>query len=80
METALGASELGYDVYGLMDAAGDTSPERHNYGVQRMLRSGITPLTWMSLASEWMNGWAAPAESFAEETGKYSAILSYLSR
>lgn len=80
-ETALGALDLGYDVYCLMDAAGDTSKERHAYGVHRMLKAGITPVTWMSLASEWMNGWAVPAESRADETpGKNTAMLEYLAR
>ena len=25
-------------------------PGRHNYGVHRMLKAGVTPITWMSLA------------------------------
>ncbi len=80
-ETAIHAIDYGYDVYGLIDACGDTSQERHNYGVHRMLKAGVTPITWMSLASEWMNGWAEPADSDTEEmAGKYTAMLSYLSR
>ena len=80
-ETAIHAIDYGYDVYGLIDACGDTSQERHNYGVHRMLKAGVTPITWMSLASEWMNGWAEPADSDSEEmAGKYTAMLSYLSR
>jgi hypothetical protein len=42
----------------------------------------VTPITWMSLASEWMNGWAVPAESDyrGEFTGKYNTMLTYLAR
>src|SRR5512133_611714 len=61
-ETAINAVEAGYDVFGLIDACGDISQERHNYGVHRMLKAGVTPITWMSLASEWMNGWVDPAD------------------
>jgi nicotinamidase-related amidase len=78
-ETAIGATEKGYDVFCLIDAAGDISTERHNDGLKRMRRAGVTPITWMSLASEWMNGWAAPAENYRGEfPGKYNAMLSYL--
>jgi nicotinamidase-related amidase len=81
-ETAIHAVNEGYDVFGLIDACGDTSHERHNYGVHRMLKAGITPITWMSLASEWMNGWVDPTggELSDEIFGKYNAMLNYLSR
>jgi nicotinamidase-related amidase len=81
-ETASMAVREGYDVYVLIDACGDKSGERHNYGVQRMLKAGVTPITWMSLASEWMNGWADPVigEMNQEAFGKYNVMLSYLSR
>lgn len=81
-ETALSAIREDYDVYGLIDACGDTSAERHNYGVHRMLKAGLTPITWMSLASEWMNGWAEPAESETDymSGSKYNVMLTYLSR
>lgn len=79
-ETALGAIKEGYDVFGLIDACGDTSIERHNFGVHRMLKAGLNPITWMSLASEWMNGWADPMENDSDEvTGKYNFMLSHLS-
>jgi nicotinamidase-related amidase len=81
-ETATGAIGKGYDVFCLIDAAGDTSPERHNNGLRRMRSAGVTPITWMSLASEWMNGWSLTAESdsYGEFPGKYNAMLSYLAR
>jgi nicotinamidase-related amidase len=81
-ETAIQALMQGYDVYGLIDACGDTSNERHNFGVNRMLKAGVTPITWMSLASEWMNEWAGPtADDISEEVfGKFNTMLSYLSK
>jgi nicotinamidase-related amidase len=81
-ETAIRAARERYDVFGLIDACGDISPESHNAGVQRMLKAGITPITWMSLTSEWMNGWLDPSggEASVEYFGKYNAMLSYLSR
>jgi nicotinamidase-related amidase len=34
--TALHAVKEGYDVYGLMDAAGDSTHDAHKYGIKRM--------------------------------------------
>lgn len=81
-ETALHAISAGYDVFGLVDACGDISHERHNYGVHRMLKAGMTPITWMSLASEWMNGWADPSEGELSDEifGKYNAMMTYLTK
>lgn len=80
-ETALHAVREGYDVYGLVDACGDISQERHNYGVNRMLKAGITPITWLSLASEWMNGWSPADGDITDELyGKYNIMLSNMSR
>jgi nicotinamidase-related amidase len=78
-ETALSAIAAGYDVYGLIDACGDTTSERHNNGLHRMLSAGLTPITWMSLASEWMNAWADGEDNY-EMTGKYNAMLSCLTK
>lgn len=82
METTTHAIKEGYDVFGLIDACGDISHDRHNYGVHRMLKAGVTPITWMSLASEWMNGWADPQEGEVpgEIPGKYTVMLSYLAK
>jgi nicotinamidase-related amidase len=78
-ETAMGAVKEGYDVFGLIDGCGDTTTEKQNYGVHLILKAGVTPITWMSLASEWMNGWVEPAETELTEE-KYNAMLSFLSK
>jgi len=58
--TALHALRDGYEVYGLMDAAGDSTPDAHRYGVKRMFQAGVTPITVESLVSEWMHDWTNP--------------------
>lgn len=58
--TALHAIRDGYEVYGLMDAAGDSTPDAHKYGIKRMLQAGVIPITVESLVSEWMHDWANP--------------------
>lgn len=78
-QTAIEAVKEGYDVFGLIDGCGDITTDKQNYGVHLILKSGVTPITWMSLASEWMNGWVEPAENEITEE-KYSAMLSYLSK
>lgn len=58
--TALHALRDGYEVYGLMDAAGDSTPDAHRYGIKRMFQAGVTPITVESLISEWLHDWANP--------------------
>jgi len=76
--TAIHGLREGFDVYGLMDAGGDASPEAHTYAIQRMIQVGIVPITWMPLVSEWMHDWANPkAEELRKEVyGRYDVILS----
>lgn len=65
------------DVYGLMDAAGDSTPDAHKYGIKRMLQAGVIPMTWETITSEWMHDWANPksGELMKEVYGKYDAVL-----
>jgi hypothetical protein len=67
----------GFDVYGLIDAAGDDSSDAHKYGVQRMLQVGVVPITVVALVSEWMHDWANPkaGELKKEVYSKYDAML-----
>jgi len=58
--TAIHAIRDGYEVYGLIDAAGDSTPEAHKYGIERMLQVGVVPLTLEALVSEWMHDWSNP--------------------
>ncbi|MCJ7445902.1 MAG: isochorismatase family protein [Methanotrichaceae archaeon] len=53
--TALHALNEGYEVYGLIDAAGDSTVDAHKYAVKRMLQAGVLPITLESLVSEWMH-------------------------
>ncbi|MGB9428919.1 MAG: isochorismatase family protein [Gammaproteobacteria bacterium] len=76
--TAIHGLREGFDIYGLIDAAGDASLDAHNYGVERMLQAGVVPTTWMPLVSEWMHDWANPkaADLKKEVYGRYDAMLS----
>jgi len=58
--TTLHGIREGFEVYGLIDAAGDATADAHTYGVQRMIQAGVSPITWMPLVSEWMHDWANP--------------------
>jgi nicotinamidase-related amidase len=75
--TALHALKEGYEVYGLMDAAGDSTVDAHNYGVKRMLQAGVIPITLESLVSEWMHDWNNPkaGELVKEVYSKYGAMI-----
>jgi nicotinamidase-related amidase len=75
--TALHALKEGYEVYGLIDAAGDSTQEAHEYGVKRMLQAGVIPITLESLVSEWMHDWTNPkaGELVKEVYSKYGAMI-----
>ena len=75
--TALHALKDGYEVYGLMDAAGDSTSDAHEYGIKRMLQAGVIPITVESLVSEWMHDWGNPkaGELVKEVYSKYGAMI-----
>lgn len=75
--TALHALKENFDVYGLIDAAGDSVPDAHEYGVKRMLQAGVIPITLVQLTSEWMHDWANPkaGDLIREVYSKYDAML-----
>ena len=75
--TALHALREGYEVYGLIDAAGDSTLDAHKYGVKRMLQAGVIPITLESLVSEWMHDWTnlKSGELVKEVYSKYGAMI-----
>lgn len=77
--TAIQALRQGYEVYGLMDAAGDSTPEAHKYGIKRMLQVDVVPVTVEALVSEWMHDWNNPkaSELVAEVFTKYGAMIGW---
>jgi nicotinamidase-related amidase len=76
-DTAIHGVREGFDVYGVMDAAGDWNADTHTYGVQRMVQAGVVPTTWMPTVSEWMHDWGNPkADQLKQEVyGRYDCIL-----
>jgi nicotinamidase-related amidase len=56
--TALDALREGYEVYPVVDAIGGTSPEAHRAGLDRVIRAGGQPISWVSLAVELQRDWA----------------------
>ena len=75
--TALHGVKEGLGVYGLMDAAGDSTPEAHKYGIKRMLQAGVVPITLETLVSEWMHDWDNPksGELVKEVYSKTGAMI-----
>ncbi|SDF40799.1 Nicotinamidase-related amidase [Lentzea fradiae] len=53
LQTALGAVRAGYETYVVVDASASTSREAHDVAVQRMVLSGVVPVTWWSVAAEF---------------------------
>lgn len=75
--TALHGLREGMEVYGLVDAAGDSTKDAHKYGIKRMMQAGVVPITWETLTSEWMHDWGNPkvADLKKEVYNKYDAVL-----
>lgn len=75
--TAIHGVREGLDVYGLMDAGGDASPDAHKYGVKRMLQAGVVPITCLALISEWMHDWGNPkaGELKQKAYGKFDVLM-----
>jgi nicotinamidase-related amidase len=64
---ALDALREAYEVYPVVDAIGGTSPEAHRAGLDRVMRAGGQPISWVSLAGELLRDWARPqAAAIAE--------------
>lgn len=76
--TAIRGLREGFDVFGVMDAAGSESPDAHNTAVQRMIQAGVVPCTWMQTVSEWMNNWNNPkaGELVKNVYSKHSAFFA----
>jgi nicotinamidase-related amidase len=55
---ALDALQEGYEVYPVVDAIGGTSLEAHRAGLERVVKAGAQPISWVSLACELQRDWA----------------------
>ncbi len=58
---AIQAAGEGYDVFAVTDASGGATAEAHDMAVRRMVAAGVTPITWLAVASEWQRDWAREA-------------------
>jgi nicotinamidase-related amidase len=77
--TALHALKEGYEVYGLMDAAGDSTSDAHKFGIKRMIQAGVIPITVESLVSEWMHDWGNPkvGDLVKEVYSRYGYMIGF---
>ena len=55
---ALDALRQGFEVFPVVDAVGGTSPEAHRAGLERIVKAGAQPISWVSLACELQRDWA----------------------
>lgn len=65
--TALHGLRAGYDVFGVVDAAGGESRDSHNMAVLRMIQAGVVPVTWEQVVAEWMKTWKNPKAAQIEQ-------------
>jgi nicotinamidase-related amidase len=76
--SAIRGVKEGFEVFGVMDAAGSESPVAHNMAIERMIQAGVVPCTWMQVVSEWMNNWGNPksGELVEKVYSKYSGFFN----
>ncbi len=58
---AIHALNDGYTVYAVTDASGGTTREAHDMAVQRMVQSGVVPITSGVVMAEFQRDWAREA-------------------
>ena len=77
--TTLHAVREGMTVYVIIDAAGDSTLNAHDYGISRMLHAGVIPVTLEALVSEWMHDWGNPkaGDLVKKVYSKYGAMMGF---
>ncbi len=65
---ALSALDQGFEVYVIADACGDVSAEAHDRAMDRMVQSGVRPLTSVQYLLELQRDWGR-SETYAATTG-----------
>ena len=76
-------AEGGYEIFMVADASGGTSPEAHEYAMQRMIQAGVVPMTWQQVLLEWQRDWAhretydAVMDIVREFSGAYGMGVDY---
>ncbi|SCG56902.1 Nicotinamidase-related amidase [Micromonospora echinaurantiaca] len=54
----LSALHQGYEVYVVADASGGVTPAAHEHALDRMIRAGAVPVTWVQVLLELQRDWA----------------------
>ncbi|WP_457091011.1 hydrolase [Microvirga sp. P5_D2] len=65
---ALSALDQGFEVYVITDACGDVSTEAHERAVERMIQTGVRPMTSLQYLLELQRDWAR-TETYDMTTG-----------
>ena len=75
--------EGNYEIYMVADASGGTSKDAHDFAMQRMVQSGVVPVTWQQVMLEWQRDWAC-RETYdeimaiaKEHSGAYGMGIDY---
>ncbi len=76
--SALHGLRAGYDVFGVVDAAGGESKDSHDMAVLRMIQAGVVPVTWEQVVVEWMKTWKNPKAGQIEQNvfAAHNAFMS----
>ena len=72
-----------YTIYMVADASGGTSVDAHKYAMDRMVQTGVVPVTWQQVLLEWQRDWArketydAVIKIVQEHSGAYGMGVDY---
>lgn len=76
-------AEGGYEIYMVADASGGTSADAHAWAMQRMVQTGVVPMTWQQVLLEWQRDWArrdtydSVMDIVKEHSGAYGMGVDY---
>jgi nicotinamidase-related amidase len=77
---AMQAAAEGFNVYGAIDASGAPDAATREMTIHRLVVHGITPVTWLMVASELQRDWRLPtgkamAQLFHDHNPNYSMLM-----
>lgn len=68
---ALAMLRAGYEIYAVSDVSGGTTVDAHERGMQRMIQSGVVPVTWEAVMAELGRSGSYDMAEFLEIFNEY---------
>jgi nicotinamidase-related amidase len=82
-QSVLAALKDGFEVYFLSDCSGGITVESHEDAKARMIQAGATPVSWLSVTSEWTPDYRSPerqalTDNLRQRGGVAALMVDYM--